>query len=184
MGDWRGDHNARAVAGLLDMQGYNYAPYSGDYDADHSSNPGWAIFGSEVSSFVASRGFYITPAQDVIRVRDVSEVGITHNYGSDYDNFCMTYGNTAMEGYLYDIERPYSQGVYIWSGFDYIGEPRPFSWPSKNAYYGAIDTAGFFKNVAYFYQSRWFMCCPTGTGSKARSWTYSCTPTATAPSCS
>ena len=58
--------------------------------------------------------------------------------------------------YAYDNARAFVAGSFIWAGFDYIGEPTPYSsYPSKSSYYGAVDTAGFPKDVYYFYKSRW-----------------------------
>ncbi|HEX6765638.1 MAG TPA: DUF4982 domain-containing protein, partial [Polyangiaceae bacterium] len=66
------------------------------------------------------------------------------------------FGETAQVSYAYDNSRAFVAGSFIWAGFDYIGEPTPYSsYPSKSSYYGAIDTAGFPKDVYYFYKSRW-----------------------------
>src|SRR5262249_60602471 len=75
---------------------------------------------------------------------------------SSYDNESTGFGNTAEFAYTYDNSRPFVAGSFIWAGFDYIGEPTPYSsYPSKSSYYGIVDTAGFPKDVYYFYKSRW-----------------------------
>jgi len=143
----------RDVAALLDVVGYNYAPYAGDYDADHMSHPTWKLLGTETSAAVRSRGIYHTPAGTITKATSQSSAD---RQCSSYDNETTTFGDTAENSYSYDVARPFLSGSFVWSGFDYIGEPTPYaSWPSKSSYFGAIDTAGFPKDVYYFYQSRW-----------------------------
>jgi beta-galactosidase len=143
----------RMIAPLLDLQGYNYAGYVGDYDADHAANPTWNIFGSEVSAAVRSRGIYHTPAGTLTSTNDGTSAD---RQSSSYDNETARFGNTAEGSYTYDVSRPFVAGEFIWAGFDYIGEPTPYSsYPSKSSYYGIVDTAGFPKDVYYFYKSRW-----------------------------
>jgi beta-galactosidase len=142
----------RNIAKLLDLVGYNYAPYAGDYDADHTANPTWKIFGSETASAFASRGVYHTPADTITHSNNAT----SDRQCSSYDNEAARYGNTAREAYSYDQSRAFSQGEFVWTGFDYGGEPTPnSSWPSKSSYYGIVDMAGFPKDVYYFYKSRW-----------------------------
>ena len=143
----------RNVAKLLDVAGYNYAPYAGDYDADHSANPTWKILGTETSASVRSRGIYHTPAGTITKATAQSS---PDRQASSYDNEANGFGDTAQNSYSYDASRAFVAGSFIWAGFDYIGEPTPYSsFPSKSSYYGAIDTAGFPKDVYYLYKSRW-----------------------------
>jgi len=143
----------RAIAGLLDVAGYNYAPYAGNYDSDHTANPGWKLLGTEIAAAVRTRGVYHTPANKVTLATSQSS---SDRQCSSYDNEATGFGATAESSYAYDNDRPFVVGSFIWSGFDYIGEPTPYSsWPSKSSYFGAIDTAGFPKDVYYFYKSRW-----------------------------
>jgi beta-galactosidase len=143
----------RNVAKLLDVAGYNYAPYAGDYDADHSANPTWKIMGTETSAAVRSRGVYHTPAGTLTKATSMS---MADRQCSSYDNESAGFGDSAQNSYSYDNSRAFVAGSFIWAGFDYIGEPTPYSsWPSKSSYYGAIDTAGFPKDVYHFYKSRW-----------------------------
>ncbi len=143
----------RNVAKLLDVVGYNYAPYAGDYDADHTANPNWKLIGTEIAAAVRSRGVYHTPASTITKATSQSN---PDRQCSSYDNEAAGFGNTAEISYKYDHDRAFVAGSFIWSGFDYIGEPTPYSaWPSKSSYYGIIDTAGFPKDVYFFYQSRW-----------------------------
>lgn len=143
------DHD---IAALLDVAGYNYAPYAGDYDADHTANPGWKLLGTETSAALRSRGIYHTPAGTVTKATSSSR---SDKQCSSYDNETTNFGDTAEVSYAYDASRPFALGSFIWAGFDYIGEPTPYGWPAKSSYYGIIDTAGFSKDVYYFYKSRW-----------------------------
>jgi beta-galactosidase len=143
----------RNVAALLDVAGYNYAPYAGDYDADHSAHPTWKLLGTETSAAVRSRGIYHTPAGTLTKATSMS---MADRQCSSYDNEAAGFGDSAQNSYSYDNSRAFVIGSFIWAGFDYIGEPTPYSsYPSKSSYYGAIDTAGFPKDVYYFYKSRW-----------------------------
>jgi len=144
------DHD---IAALLDLVGYNYAPYAGDYDADHSAHPTWKLFGSEVAAAVRSRGIYHTPASTVTQSTSQSS---PDRQCSSYDNEAAGFGVPAEDAYSYDNDRAFVAGEFVWSGFDYIGEPTPYSsWPSKSSYFGIVDTAGFPKDIYYFYKSRW-----------------------------
>jgi len=143
----------RAVADLLDVAGYNYAPYAGNYDSDHTAKPNWKLLGTEIAAAVRTRGVYHTPANEVTLATSQSSAD---RQCSSYDNEAAGFGATAEVSYKYDNDRAFVSGSFIWAGFDYIGEPTPYSsWPSKSSYYGAIDTAGFPKDVYYFYKSVW-----------------------------
>jgi beta-galactosidase len=152
------DAGQRAVAAILDLQGYNY--FVGDantdtgnfqLDKDHKANATWKTFGSEELSNVRSRGIYDTQNQDL------------HWTGCDGSKRqCTSYdvgwgdGFNTEEMYLISQKRPFFFGQFDWTGFDYGGEPTPYSnsWPSKSSYFGIIDTAGFPKDTYYFYQSK------------------------------
>lgn len=140
------DSNNQTVAGVLDLQGYNYSEWR--YDQDHSTYPTWKLFGSETSSAVRSRGIYYTPAsQNILTSSD--------DQCSSYDNSVVSWGSSAESSYNDDVSRSFIGGQFIWTGFDYIGEPTPYPWPAKSSYFGIVDTAGFPKDIYYFYQSRW-----------------------------
>ena len=131
---------------MLDLQGYNYSEWR--YDQDHAAHPNWKIFGSETSSAVRSRGIYHTPASKSILTS-------SDNQCSSYDNSVVSWGSSAESSYNNDVSRSFIAGQFIWTGFDYIGEPTPYPWPAKSSYFGIVDTAGFPKDIYYFYQSRW-----------------------------
>jgi beta-galactosidase len=134
------------ILNILDLVGYNYNP--GIYDARHRTYPNWKIFGSETSSAVRSRGIYKTPTnQNILTGSD--------NQCSSYDNSVVSWGNSAEASYKAVNSRKFIAGEFIWTGFDYIGEPTPYGWPAKSSYFGIIDTCGFPKDSYYFYQSKW-----------------------------
>jgi len=147
---------------MEDVIGLNYAPYV--YDALHSSNPTWKFFASESSSAVRSRGVYKLPAsQNILTSSD--------NQCSSYDNSVVSWGASAESSWQSVNTRAFIAGEFIWTGFDYIGEPTPYAWPSKSSYFGAIDTAGFPKDIFYFYQSRWNYAGPTMVHIVPMDWT-------------
>ena len=160
-----GEGNDVAVAGILDVAGYNYAGYAGDYDADHAAHPTWKLLGTETAAALRSRGIYHPPtncspdgnlcAGGHVVTKATSST-LAEKQSSSYDNETTNFGDTAEVSYLRDASRPFVAGSFVWSGFDYIGEPTPYySFPAKSSYYGIVDTAGFPKDVYYFYQSRW-----------------------------
>ena len=141
-----GNANNQSVAGVLDLQGYNYS--ESRYDTDHSAHSNWKLFGSETSSAVRSRGIYHTPVtKNTLTSADTQ--------CSCYDNSVVSWGSSAESSYKNDVSRSFVGGQFIWTGFDYIGEPTPYPWPAKSSYFGIVDTAGFPKDIYYFYQSHW-----------------------------
>ena len=126
-----------AAVALEDVVGVNYAPDR--YDSLHTVHPTWKILASETSSAFRSRGIYNN----------------NNNQESSYDDSWAGWGTSAEQSWTNVNTRSWVAGEFIWTGFDYIGEPTPYTWPSKSSYFGAIDTAGFPKDVFYFYQSKW-----------------------------
>ena len=151
-----------ATAPLEDVVGLNYAPYS--YAGTHSSNPTWKLFASESSSAVRSRDVYKTPVTTNI-------LSSSDNQCSSYDNSVVSWGTSAEGSWQSVNADAYIAGEFIWTGFDYIGEPTPYGWPSKSSYFGAIDTAGFPKDIFYFYQSKWNAAGPTMVHIVPMDWT-------------
>jgi beta-galactosidase len=124
---------------VLDVQGYNYAdPGAEEF---HKSNPNIPIYGSETVSAVATRGIYLLN-------KDKGYVG-------SYDPWTLT-GRASAEGWWQFADaRPWNAGGFIWTGFDYRGEPSPYGWPNISSQYGIIDTCGFPKDSFYYYQAWW-----------------------------
>jgi len=132
----------------VDAVGFNYG--DDHYDFFHEKYPEWIIYGSETSSALRSRGEYAHPEQTNVWDHH------TDLQQSSYDNDYVSWGKTAESSWKIDRDRKFVLGQYIWTGFDYIGEPAPYdAFPSKSSYFGAIDTAGFEKDIFYFYQSQW-----------------------------
>jgi beta-galactosidase len=135
-----------AVAGLLDTVGYNYHTHL--YDLHHAQYPRWRMYASETSSSVRSRGVYKPPTGE--RLPPGADFQC-----SSYDNTVADWGLSAEESYKQVNTRKFIAGEFLWSGFDYLGEPTPYGWPAKSSYFGIVDTCGFPKDIYYFYQSRW-----------------------------
>ena len=136
--------NARKVADYLKIAGYNYAEDL--YDGHHEAFPDWFIYGSETASTVRSRGIYHLPADTNILVHEDMQC-------SDYGNSIVGWGKSSEKALIDDRDRPYCGGQFVWTGFDYIGEPTPYS--TKNSYFGIVDTAGFPKDSYYLYKAVW-----------------------------
>ncbi|MBO7421682.1 MAG: DUF4982 domain-containing protein [Spirochaetaceae bacterium] len=129
----------------VDIAGYNYTERL--YDEHHKTYPDWKIYGSETSSTVQSRGIYHFPA---------SFRSLTHDDGqcSSLGNCSTNWGaKDSAAAITADRNASFCFGQFIWTGFDYIGEPTPYF--TKNSYFGQIDTAGFEKDSFYAYQAEW-----------------------------
>lgn len=139
---WEG---AQKCADVLKLAGYNYAEKY--YNEHHEAHPDWMIYGSETSSTVQSRGVYHFPYSVSILADDDEQCSTlgncTTSWGAESSEFCIKA----------ERDTPFSAGQYLWSGFDYIGEPTPYH--NKNSYFGQIDTAGFPKDTFYIYQAEW-----------------------------
>ena len=133
---------SRACMELLDVVGINYGSTT-EYSSIRSAFPNKPIYGSETTSALSSRGVYS---------RDN-----TNKQCSSFDNDKVDWGEYAsieLKKHMTDIN--YLAGMFVWTGFDYIGEPTPFNaYPSKSSYFGIYDTCGFPKDIMYMYQSRW-----------------------------
>ncbi len=132
----------KAVADVTGVVGFNYGERS--YDAAHSEYPGWIIMGSETSSAVRSRGYY--KVDDQKKIRSCYDDGNT-----------VGWGRSAEAAWKANRDRKFVMGEFVWTGFDYIGEPSPYhdQYPAKSSYFGAVDTAGIPKDAYYIYQSQW-----------------------------
>ena len=122
-----------------DVAGYNYMdPGAEDF---HKKNPDKPVMGTETVSAVGTRGIYITDR--------------SKGFVSSYDPYTTT-GRASAEGWWrFCNARPWLSGGFVWTGFDYRGEPSPYQWPNISSQYGIIDTCGFPKDSFYYYQSWW-----------------------------
>ncbi len=137
--------NTQKCADLLKMPGYNYAEKY--YEEHHKAHPDWVIYGSETSSIVQSRGVYHFPLRAGILAEEDEQCSALGNSSTSWSAKSMEICATV------DRDLEFSLGQFIWSGFDYIGEPTPYH--TKNSYFGQIDTAGFPKDSYYVWQSAW-----------------------------
>lgn len=139
----------KEVFDAVDIVGLNYS--ENNYAGYHKKNPEWKIYGAETSSATRSRGVYTHPYSynQSTEYPDLQQ--------SSYDNDYVMWGRTAEDAWKYDRDLKHIAGQYIWTGFDYIGEPTPYynAFPSNSSYFGAVDTAGFPKDIFYYYQSQW-----------------------------
>jgi len=132
---------AIGVGGLTvcDVIGYNYMDPGAE--AYHKSHPEHPVIGTETVSAVGTRGIYITDP--------------TKGYVGSYDPYTTT-GRASAEGWWsFCNSRPWLSGGFVWTGFDYRGEPSPNEWPNISSQYGIIDTCGFPKDTFYYYKSWW-----------------------------
>ncbi len=136
--------NAQKVGKMLGISGYNYTERC--YDDHHKKYPRTVIYGSETASALRSRGIYHFPA-------DIPKLTHADNQCSSLGNSTARWGSTAEDAWTADRDRPFCMGQYVWSGFDYIGEPTPYE--TRSCYFGAVDTAGIPKDIYYFYKSVW-----------------------------
>lgn len=124
---------------ILDMTGINYNPAR--YDDFHGKYPNTLLIGSETASAFMVRGEYKTDMEKHLI--------------NCYDDECALWGNTIKEAWKYVNERPFVAGTFVWTGFDYRGEPTPFEWPSVATFFGTYDSCGFEKDACYFYKAFW-----------------------------
>jgi beta-galactosidase len=135
----------------LDGLGLNYNP-SLVVDQLHSKYPTKFFFESESSSETSTRGYY----QDPTLLNTGPDQTPGQYQTSSYDNNMASWTMSNEYGLKKDRDRPYFAGQFIWSGFDYIGEPTPYSvFPVKSSFFGAVDLAGFPKDAYYLFQSQW-----------------------------
>lgn len=135
-----GDEFAGNINSIIQVRGWNYHT-GGDMDKYHSEHPQQPQVGTEQGSTVSTRGIYTNDA--------------ARGYVSAYDVGATSWSSTAERWWSYFAERPWLSGGFVWTGFDYRGEPTPYSWPCINSHFGLLDMCGFFKDNAYYYQSVW-----------------------------
>jgi beta-galactosidase len=131
-------NNEKGLTLSLDIVGFNYNLQFPDHY--HAENPTRALFGSETSSAISTRGSYVT---DPMR-----------NLVNDYDGV-VPWGETAEEWWKFYGTRDWEAGGYAWTGFDYRGEPTPYGWPSINSQFGIVDMCGFPKDTYFYYKAWW-----------------------------
>ena len=123
------------------MRGWSYHIGTNNMDAYHAAHPNQPNVGSEQGSTVSTRGIYTNDA--------------ARGYVSAYDDNAQKWSNTAEEWWSFFAPRPWLSGGFIWTGFDYRGEPTPYGWPCINSHFGILDTCGFRKDNFWYYQAWW-----------------------------
>jgi beta-galactosidase len=145
-----GEAGFNGFQNAVDVFGYNYRP--AQYAEFHKANPDKPLFGSETASCTSSRGVYFFP------VTDNKAGGMGQYQMSSYDLYSPHWAMTPDREFEGDDSNPFVAGQFVWTGFDYLGEPTPYygdQAPSRSSYFGIIDLAGFPKDRFYLYQSYW-----------------------------
>ncbi|MDE7509139.1 MAG: DUF4982 domain-containing protein [Muribaculaceae bacterium] len=145
-------------AAALDIPGFNYKPQF--YEEAYEKLPQKMILGSETASTVSSRGVYYFP---VSFDKEHNVVMHPENQSSSYDDEPCSWSNTPDIDFFMD-EKPWVMGQFVWTGFDYLGEPSPYdtdAWPSHSSVFGIIDLASLPKDRYYLYRSQWNKKDPT-----------------------
>ncbi len=134
---------------LLDVPGLNYRTHL--YEEAFEKFPQGFILGSETASTVSSRGIYKFPVEKAI------EKQYPDHQCSSYDLEYCSWSNLPEEDFMLQDDKPWVIGEFVWTGFDYLGEPTPYDdkWPSRSSYFGINDLAGLPKDRFYLYRSRW-----------------------------
>lgn len=130
----------KGASAIVDVQGCNYF-HLGDIDKVHAAFPQKPMIGSEEASTLGTRGIY---ANDPAR-----------GYMSAYDVNRPHWGSFAEDWWNYYAARPFAAGAFVWTGFDYRGEPTPYQWPCISSHFGVMDTCGFPKDTYFYYQAQW-----------------------------
>lgn len=139
---WEGAQNC---ADIVKVAGYNYGEKY--YAQHHREHPDWIIYGSETASVVQSRGVYRFPLKQSVLADEDEQC-------SALGNSSTSWGARSVEACIADDrDADFAFGQFLWTGFDYIGEPTPYH--TKNSYFGYIDTAGFPKDAYYLFQAEW-----------------------------
>ncbi len=134
---------------LLDVPGLNYRVHL--YEEAFKKFPQGFILGSETASTVSSRGIYKFP---VVKEKNKQYADFQ---SSSYDLEACSWSNVPDEDFVLQDDKPWVIGEFVWTGFDYLGEPTPYDekWPSRSSYFGISDLAGLPKDRFYLYRSRW-----------------------------
>lgn len=136
-------------AAIMDVAGFNYRPFK--YQEAYKKLPQDIILGSETVSTVSSRGVYKFP------VERKSMATYDDHQASSYDVEHCGWSDLPEDNFIMHDDLPYSIGEFVWTGFDYLGEPTPYytNWPSHSSLFGIVDLAGLPKDRYYLYRSQW-----------------------------
>jgi beta-galactosidase len=134
---------------VMDIPGLNYRTHL--YEEAYKTFPQGFLLGSETASTVSSRGVYKFPVAKAV------EKQYPDHQCSSYDLEYCSWSNLPEDDFVLQDDKPWVIGEFVWTGFDYLGEPTPYDnkWPSRSSYFGAVDLAGIPKDRFYLYRSRW-----------------------------
>lgn len=137
-------------ATLLDVPGFNYRTFR--YQEAYDLLPQSVVLGSETASTVSSRGVYKFP------IESKKDAKYDDHQSSSYDLECCSWSNLPDEDFALAEDYPWTMGQFVWTGFDYLGEPSPYdtdAWPNHSSLFGIIDLASIPKDRYYLYRSQW-----------------------------
>ena len=137
------------MAATMDVAGFNYRPHK--YQENYNKLPQEIILGSETASTVSSRGVYKFPVERKAMAK------YDDHQASSYDVEHCGWSNLPEDDFIWHDQYPWCIGEFVWTGFDYLGEPTPYysDWPSHSSLFGIIDLAGLPKDRYYLYRSHW-----------------------------
>ena len=143
------DAISSGFAHVLDIPGINYRTHR--YEAAHEKLRHGFVLGSETASTISSRGVYKFP------VKRFDGKAYDDGQCSSYDMEACWWSNVPEEDWLLQEDKDWVIGEFVWTGFDYLGEPTPYDeyWPSRSSYFGIFDLAGLPKDRYYLYRSHW-----------------------------
>ena len=149
--------NSLAGSGALDLIGYNYAHQT--WEKHQLNFPNTHFIATETTSGLQTRGYYEFPSDTTkiwpVRWDKVFTGGNPDQTISAFDQVRTPWGSLHETSWKIIKKNDFLSGFFIWTGFDYIGEPTPYEWPSRSSYFGIVDLAGFPKDVYYMYKSEW-----------------------------
>lgn len=150
-----GKNNPLFEDGVLDVIGFNY--HHQEFSKTLERFPNKPFIATETVSALMSRGVYMQPSTKELLWPERWDKPFSHpsQQCSAYDQCHAPWGSTHEQTLLAVQNQPHVTGQFVWTGFDYLGEPTPYGWPSRSSYFGIIDLAGFPKDVYYLYQSVW-----------------------------
>jgi beta-galactosidase len=151
------------MAQAMDVPGFNYRVHK--YPANIKQLPQGFLLGSETASTVSSRGVYKFPVEVTDNSRyaswapgyDPNAIKTADGQCSSYDVEYCSWSNLPDDDWVWQDDYPWVIGEFVWTGFDYLGEPTPYDeyWPSRSSYFGICDLAGLPKDRYYLYRSKW-----------------------------
>lgn len=125
----------------VDITGYNYGQREDQYIVDHEQYPDRIMIGSESTSCTTTRGIY---ENDDVK-------GYCSSYGDQIPEWSCSHEKSWQDV----VNHPHLTGIFVWTGFDYRGEPTPYQWPCIGSHFGIMDSCGFPKDAYYYYKAAW-----------------------------